>query len=284
MSGGSSVLASMAVAACVALVAWLLLRVLTTTVGWQRDRLTHLSRVQFEELFLFVDTGTFLRWNLLGALTVVACSALLFGPIGVLVAAIASVVAPSGLHGWLRRRRLRAFERQLPDVADSIAGSLRSGMGLGQAIARVAAHQPPPAAQEFALVLREHRLGVALDEALATAAARSGLRDLHMLVAVLGIARDLGGGLAGALERLGSSMRRRLAMEDRILALTSQGRLQGVVMGALPLVLGSVLWVLEPEHMRKLFTEPLGWLTLTGVLLLELGGFVLLRKIVRIEV
>jgi tight adherence protein B len=105
-----------------------------------------------------------------------------------------------------------------------------------------------------------------------------------MLVAVLGIARDLGGGLAGALERLAASMRRRLAMEDRIRALTSQGRLQGIVMGALPLVLGAVLWVLEPEQMRKLFTEPLGWLTLAGVLLLELGGFVLLRKIVKIEV
>ncbi|MFO0509198.1 MAG: type II secretion system F family protein, partial [Gammaproteobacteria bacterium] len=90
--------------------------------------------------------------------------------------------------------------------------------------------------------------------------------------------------LAGALERLAASMRRRLAMEDRIRALTSQGRLQGIVMGALPLVLGAVLWVLEPEQMRKLFTEPLGWLTLAGVLLLELGGFVLLRKIVKIEV
>ena len=284
MSAWSSAPASMAVAACVALVAWLLLRAVTTTVGWQRDRLTHLSRVQLEELFLFVDTATFLRWNLVGALSVAACSALLFGPVGVLAAAAVSAVAPSALHRWIRRRRLRTLERQLPDVADAIAGSLRSGMGLGQAIARVAAHQPPPAAQEFALVLREHRLGVALDEALAGVAARSGLRDLHMLVAVLGIARDLGGGLAGALERLAASMRRRLAMEDRIRALTSQGRLQGIVMGALPLVLGAVLWVLEPEQMRKLFTEPLGWLTLTGVLLVEIGGFVLLRKIVSIEV
>lgn len=284
MNGWSSVPASIAVASCVALVSWLLLRAMTTTVGWQRDRLTHLTRVQLEELFLFVDTATFLRWNMVGALVVAACSALLFGPVGVLVAVAVSASAPSALHRWIRRRRLRALERQLPDVADSIAGSLRSGMGLGQAIARVAAHQPPPAAQEFALALREHRLGVALEEALAAVAARSGLRDLHMLVAVLGIARDLGGGLAGALERLAASMRRRLAMEDRIRALTSQGRLQGIVMGALPLVLGAVLWVLEPEQMGKLFTEPLGWLTLAGVMLLEIGGFVLLRKIVRIEV
>ena len=284
MSGGSSVLASSAAAACVALVAWLLLRALSTTVGWQRDRLTHLSRVQFEESFLFVDTGTFLRWNMVGASVAAAGSASVIGPAGIPLALGVALVAPSALHRWFRRRRLRALERQLPDIADSIAGSLRAGMGLGQAIAKVAAHQPPPAAQEFALVLREHRLGVALDEALAAVAVRSGLRDLHMLVAVLGIARDLGGGLAGALDRLAASMRRRLSMEDRIRALTSQGRLQGIVMGALPLVLGAVLWVLEPDHMGKLFTEPLGWLTLAGVLLLEAGGFVMLRKIVRIEV
>ena len=73
MIGGSSVPTSLAVAVCAGLVAWLLLRVLTTTMGWQRDRLTHLSRVQFEELFLFVDTATFLRWNVLGALLVAAC-------------------------------------------------------------------------------------------------------------------------------------------------------------------------------------------------------------------
>jgi tight adherence protein B len=113
---------------------------------------------------------------------------------------------------------------------------------------------------------------------------RSGLRDLHMLIAVLGIARDLGGGLAAALDRLAASMRRRLAMEDRIRALTSQGRLQGMVMGVLPVVLGAVLTVLEPEQMRRLFTEPLGWLTLSVIALLEFGGFMLLRKIVRIEV
>ena len=105
-----------------------------------------------------------------------------------------------------------------------------------------------------------------------------------MLVATLGIARDLGGGLAEALERLGSSIRRRLVMEDRIGALTAQGRLQGIVMGVLPIALGAVLFVLEPVQMRKLFTDPVGWLTIGGILLLELGGLMLLRRIVSIRV
>jgi tight adherence protein B len=105
-----------------------------------------------------------------------------------------------------------------------------------------------------------------------------------MMIATLGIARDLGGGLAEALERLGASIRRRLAMEDRIRALTAQGRLQGIVMGLLPIGLAAVLFILEPVQMRKLFTEPIGWLTIGGVLLLEAGGILLLRRIVGIRV
>ncbi|NBU25268.1 MAG: pilus assembly protein [Gammaproteobacteria bacterium] len=284
MTAWPSVMAAAGVASCAALASWMILRAIAVAVSGHHERLAQLNREKFEELFLFVDTPTFLRWNAAVTLVVAAAAALSFGPLGVLVAGALAAVAPSALHRWLRRRRLRALERQLPDVADSIAGSLRSGSGLGQAIARVAAHQPAPAAQEFSLVLREHRLGVPLEEALASFATRSDLRDLHMLVAVLGIARDLGGGLAGALDRLAASMRRRLAMEDRIRALTSQGRLQGMVMGALPLALGAVLTVLEPEQMSRLYSEPLGWLTLGGIALLELGGFLLLRKIVRIEV
>jgi tight adherence protein B len=133
-------------------------------------------------------------------------------------------------------------------------------------------------------LMRENRLGLPLEQALAELARRNDLRDLHMMIATLGIARDLGGGLAEALERLGASIRRRLAMEDRIRALTAQGRLQGIVMGLLPLGLGAVLFILEPVQMRKLFTEPIGWLTIGGVVLLETGGLLLLRRIVGIRV
>lgn len=275
---------SIAVAVCAAALGWWAARGVAAALRAHRDRLTHISRVQLEELFLFIDPEAFLRLNLLALLVAAVFGTLVAGPAGAATAAAVCAVAPAALHRSLRRRRLRALERQLPDVADSIASSIRAGLGLGQAIARVALHQPAPAMQEFSLVLREHRLGVTLDQALAAAALRCGLRDLYMLVAVLGIARDLGGGLAAALERLSASMRRRLAMEDRIRALTSQGRLQAVVMGLLPILLCAVLSLLEPEQMRRLYTEPLGWLALSAVLLLEVGGFVLLRRIVRIEV
>ena len=267
-----------------ALVGWGIARMAARALGHHRRHLAHLNQVQLVELFLFVEPATFLRINLLALLTATVVFGWLAGLYGAALAMLLTAVAPRALYVWLRRRRLRALERQLPDIADSIASSLRAGLGLGQAIARVAQHQPPPATQEFALLVREHRLGIPLEQALSDLAVRSDLRDLHMLVATLGIARDLGGGLADALERLGASIRRRLIMEDRIRALTAQGRLQGIVMGVLPIALGAVLFVLEPVQMRKLFTEPVGWLTIGGVVFLESAGFLLLRRIVSIRV
>ena len=267
-----------------AIVGWVIARMSVRALGYHRRQLAHLNQVQLVELFLFVEPATFLRINLAVLLVATVGFGWLAGLYGAALAMLLTAVAPRALYIWLRKRRLRILERQLPDIADSIAGSLRAGLGLGQAIARVAQHQPPPAAQEFALLVREHRLGIPLEQALSDLAVRSDLRDLHMLVATLGIARDLGGGLAEALERLGSSIRRRLVMEDRIGALTAQGRLQGIVMGVLPIALGAVLFVLEPVQMRKLFTDPVGWLTIGGILLLELGGLMLLRRIVSIRV
>ena len=260
-----------------AIVGWVIARMSVRALGYHRRQLAHLNQVQLVELFLFVEPATFLRINLAVLLVATVGFGWLAGLYGAALAMLLTAVAPRALYIWLRKRRL-------PDIADSIAGSLRAGLGLGQAIARVAQHQPPPAAQEFALLVREHRLGIPLEQALSDLAVRSDLRDLHMLVATLGIARDLGGGLAEALERLGSSIRRRLVMEDRIGALTAQGRLQGIVMGVLPIALGAVLFVLEPVQMRKLFTDPVGWLTIGGILLLELGGLMLLRRIVSIRV
>ena len=105
-----------------------------------------------------------------------------------------------------------------------------------------------------------------------------------MLVATLGIARDLGGGLAEVLERLAESVRRRVAMEDRIEALTAQGRMQGAIVGALPVLVAVALYVMEPASMARLFTTSIGWLVVAVVALLELVGWALIRKVVRIDV
>lgn len=249
-----------------------------------QTRLARLTQVEYVELFLFLEPARFVRINVIAAVVLPLLLGLLFG-IGVgFMMFVLVLVAPMLAYRWLRRRRRQALVRQLPDVAAALAAALRAGLSLSQALEQVVRFQPRPSSQEFSLMLREHRLGVPLDRALWALADRVGTRDFHILVSTLGIARDLGGGLAEALERFGAMLRRRLALEDRIRALTSQGRLQGLIMGALPLLLGGVLLFMEPQAMRLLFERPVGWAVCALVVTLEVVGFILIRRIVDIEV
>lgn len=249
-----------------------------------QTRLARLTQVEYVELFLFLEPARFVRINVIAAVVLPLLLGLLFG-IGVgFMMFVLVLVAPMLAYRWLRRRRRQALVRQLPYVAAALAAALRAGLSLSQALEQVVRFQPRPSSQEFSLMLREHRLGVPLDRALWALADRVGTRDFHILVSTLGIARDLGGGLAEALERFGAMLRRRLALEDRIRALTSQGRLQGLIMGALPLLLGGVLLFMEPQAMRLLFERPVGWAVCALVVTLEVVGFILIRRIVDIEV
>jgi tight adherence protein B len=276
------------VAAAFALFAAALGVMVTVALRWSssrhQSRLSRLTSVEFVELFLFVEPKQFLRLNLLAVIVLPVIAFFLLGA-GVAAAVLLLVIfAPTLAYRWLRTRRRAALIRQLPDVAAALSSALRAGLSLSHALEQVVKFQPRPSSQEFSLMLREHRLGVPLDRALWALAHRAGTRDFHVLVSTLGIARDLGGGLAEALERFSSMLRRRLALEDRIRALTAQGRLQGLIMGALPIFLGGVLLFMEPETMTLLYREPVGWTICGIVIALEAVGFVLIRRIVNIEV
>lgn len=259
------------------------------TLRWgsaeHRSRLLRMGDRDLAELFVFVDPARFALWNAAALLALPLLSFVATRSLAAaLVAAVVVLVLPGVVYRRLRRNRRRSLQRQLPDAASALASALRAGLGLGQALEQVPRFQPRPIAQEFALALREQRLGVPLERALANLAERACCRDVELLVATLSIARDLGGGVADALDRLAGSVRRRLAMEERVHALTAQGRLQGLIMAFLPLLLGAALFVLDPERMQLLFRHPAGWVTLLLVAGLELAGWWAIRRIVSIDV
>ncbi len=276
------------IAAAFALFAAAVGTIATIALRWSstrhQNRLSHLTSVEFVELFLFVEPKQFLRLNLAAVVVLPLVAFILIGAGAAVAVLVLVIVAPTLAYRWLSARRRAALVRQLPDVAAALSSALRAGLSLSHALEQVVKFQPRPSSQEFSLMLREHRLGVPLDRALWALAHRAGSRDFHVLVSTLGIARDLGGGLAEALERFSSMLRRRLALEDRIRALTAQGRLQGVIMGALPILLGGVLLFMEPETMSLLYREPIGWAICAIVVALEALGFMLIRRIVNIEV
>jgi tight adherence protein B len=181
------------------------------------------------------------------------------------------------------RRRVRIAE-QLPDALALWAGLLRSGQGLTQSLDQVATRQASPLREDLAMLLRQHRVGVPIERALEDWRARAGVEDLGMLSTLLRATRELGGNLAESLSGLADIMRGRMAMEARIRALTSQGKLQGLIVGLLPALLLVVLGFMEPQAMRKLYQTYQGWAVLGLIFALEAAGFLLIRRIVAIKV
>ena len=134
------------------------------------------------------------------------------------------------------------------------------------------------------MVLREQKLGVSLEDSFESFSSRVDVEDVRLLASAITISKDVGGNLSEVLDRLASTLRAKSAMEGKIKALTSQGKLQGIVVGMLPLFLIFVLFQMEPEAMQPLFTTFYGWavMAVIGVLLI-LGG-VFIKKIVSIDV
>jgi tight adherence protein B len=183
-----------------------------------------------------------------------------------------------------RRRRLRVFTQQLPDMLTLLVGGLRAGYGLNQALEAVVDRIGPPASTEIAKVMQAVDLGIPLRHALADAVVRVGSDDFNLMVVAINIQYETGGNLAETLEIIGDTIRDRLRMLSEIRVLTSQQRFTGYVLGVLPLVVGLVVFLINPDYVDDLF-EP-GWIRIlpATALGLQVLGFLIIRRIVDIEV
>ncbi|CAM4188545.1 type II secretion system F family protein [Kerstersia similis] len=195
----------------------------------------------------------------------------------------ALLVLPRGLLRWGWQRRRRQLTAQLPELLLGLAWALRGGASLPGALRAVVLETEPPTRQEFGLLLREQRMGVSFEQALANLYQRVPTPELALVVAVLGIAAQSGGNLADALQGLADTVEARLRTQRRLRAMTSQGVLQAWIMGALPLVLLASLQWLEPQAMHGLWHTPSGWLLLGILALLLAIGFWFIRRIVSIR-
>ena len=214
----------------------------------------------------------FVVWVLLGdALTTVG----VFGLI---------LVMPAFAYRSLRAKRLARIEAQLPDALAMVSGALRAGASLSIALDNLVKEQPAPLSQEFEILTQEQRLGVEFDVSLANMEKRIPMQDFRMLTTVLRINREVGGNLAETVESLAETLRRKSTMEGKIRSLTAQGKLQGVVMTGLPVLLGVLLNFLEPAAMSKLWTTGVGWMVLAVIIVMELLGYLMIKKITSIDV
>lgn len=225
------------------------------------------------------------------AVAIFACLSILIGiatrnvVIG-LVLVVASIAVPRLLVSRRRASRLRDFNAQLADTITLMANSLRSGYALLQAMELVSREARPPMSTEFERVVREIGLGLSPEEALANLVRRIQSDDLELMVTAINVQREVGGNLAEVLDTIAHTIRERVKLKGEIRVLTSQQQYSGYIIGALPIALALILFAINPTYMLRLYTEThwCGW-CLTGVsLTMIISGFLIIMKIVRIEV
>lgn len=202
---------------------------------------------------------------------------------GVIVLVIAAL-APPAVVLYLANRRKAQFQEQLPDLLALLASTLRSGYSLMQGVEAAAQEVIEPTRRELQRVVTEARLGMQLEEALHNVSLRMNSRDFEWAVMAIGIQREVGGNLAELLDTVSDTMRERDRLRRDIKSLTAEGRMSAIVLGALPIVLGFVIYTLNPEYIETLFDRTLGLIMLGGAGLLMVIGFGWMYKIIDIEV
>jgi len=182
------------------------------------------------------------------------------------------------------KKKMELFDNQLVEALGMVTNSVRSGQSLMQALENMVKDTKDPISTEFAGALRQVKLGVPLSQALDVITERVKSKDLKIVITSINLARDAGGNLGEILLRIANTMRERKKIQGKINSLTAQGRMSGMVMGAVPFLLLAVLYLIEPEMMGLLFTTVLGNLMLAvAIVMISLGMFVI-NKIINIDI
>ncbi|ABO22515.1 type II secretion system F family protein [Shewanella loihica] len=281
----SPLIAAMLAFASVTILVWALKHLSTRFAKRYQETFTSSARTNLFDMFLFIEPRQLFVINMLTLLAVPFLVRLFFGSwvLGILLS-IALALLPRFAYQFLHKRRRRKFVHQLPDALNMIASSMQSGANVSNAIEFMAEEMEAPIKQEFQLFLREQRLGVEFNTALDNMFKRIPEEEFQLVTAGMQISREVGGNLAEVLQRLSATLRKKIEMEGKIDALTSQGKMQGIVMTLLPVFIGVVLYHMEPSAMGRILTEPMGWALIALVIIMLTSGYLSIRKIVAIDV
>jgi len=201
-----------------------------------------------------------------------------------IAAGVAGFYAPGIYLKIQQRRRLNAFNDQLGDAISLLANSLRSGYSLLQSIETVAKELPDPISMEFARIVQEVGLGLSNEQAMNNMLRRIQSDDLDLMITAVNVQHEVGGNLAEILEVIGHTIRERVRIKGEIRVLTAQGMISGYIISLLPVVLGLILYLMNPDYMVAMFQEVCGWIMVSVAAIGIITGFIAIQKIVRIEV
>ena len=191
---------------------------------------------------------------------------------------------PLGYVLFRRKQRFNKFEKQLPDSLDMMVSALRVGHSLNAAMALITRECEEPIRGEFKICFDEQNYGLELRTAMQHMVTRMPLQDLKIVTTAILIQKESGGNLAEVLDKTAHVTRERFRLKRQVATHTAQGRMTGIVLSMLPIVLGFLLYMINPENMSVLWTRALGVKLLYASGAMMVVGSLIIRKIVNMEV
>jgi tight adherence protein B len=200
------------------------------------------------------------------------------------IAGLAGLFTPCLVLMRKRRARLLRFEEQFPEALDLLSRAIRAGHGLTTALSMVADEAADPIGPEFRKTYDEQNFGLPLRDALGNMTLRVPILDVRFFVTALLIQCETGGNLAEILDNLAHVVRERFKVLRQVRVYTAHGRFTGYVLMGLPAALAVALTFISRDHMMPLFTERMGQTMVGAAIVLQIIGYLWIKKIVKIEV
>lgn len=256
---------------------------------WLRQALKRIRRLeQLQDLLIQADVN----WSLVTMLLVflisgsVGLSLGFFsrGPLGAMGGAALGLYLPYWALKFKKKRRIKKFEKQLPEALDLLARGLKAGHAFASGLQIVGNEMPNPIGLEFFKTFKEYNHGMDMNNALINLCKRVELRELRFFTTAIMIQRETGGNLVEILEKIANLIRERFKLRNQIKALTAEGRLSGVILIMMPPVLFLVMLKINPDYTMLLVNHPLGRMMAMVALTLQALGYLAIRKIVNIKV
>jgi len=231
-------------------------------------------------------TPSALALTMLGAAVGAAllCSLFVVNPLLPIAAALVGGAIPVLWIRHKRSARLRRFEEQFPEALDLLSRAIRAGHAFQTAMGMVAEELPAPVGTEFRKSFDQQNFGLPLRDVLNQMAERVPLLDVKFFVTAVTIQRETGGNLAEILDNLAHVVRERFKIQRQVRVHTAHGRFTGWVLMGLPATLAVVLSFINPDHMKLLFEEPMGQTMIMVAIVMQVIGYVWIRRVIKIEV
>ncbi|MGJ5819215.1 type II secretion system F family protein [Paludibaculum fermentans] len=183
-----------------------------------------------------------------------------------------------------KKQRLHKFEEQFPESLEFVARSMRAGHAFSVSLEMLHREFQEPLAGEFRRTFEEHNLGLPLDAALQKLAVRVPSLDVHFFVSAVLLQKRTGGNLAEILDKLAYVIRERFKLRGKIKAISAHGRMTGMALSSIPCAVAAIMFLVNPDYVTFFAREEIGNMMALGAVGLQIIGYLIIKKIVNIEV